>query len=134
MIDPEDHVTQPLAIPAPMALRMETSTRTLQAELLQDLLGNWMVIQNWIGKQGARNGRKVTVVDTHDAGLALLHHLKKRHQPSEIPEICGCAPRRPLFALSRFPFRVLLHAGLKLITARSNNYLQSLFRLHHLQA
>lgn len=84
MIDPADHVTQPLPVPAPMALRMDTPTRSLQAELVQDLLGSWMVIQSWIGKHGGRSGRKITLVDTHDAGLALLHQLRKRHHVSEI--------------------------------------------------
>ena len=86
MIDPADHVTQPLPVPAPMALRLDTPTRLLQAELVQDLLGNWMLIQTWISRQGGRNGRKVTLVDTHEAGLALLHTVRQRHPQAAKPE------------------------------------------------
>lgn len=86
MIDPADHVTQPLPVSAPLALRIDTPTRLLQAELVQDLLGSWMLIQSWTGRQGTRNGRKVTLVDTHEAGLALLHKLQQRLQPATRPE------------------------------------------------
>ena len=79
MIDPADHVTQSLPVPAPMTLRLESPARVMQAELVQDLLGSWMLIQSWIGRQGGRNGRKVTLVENHEAGLALLHRLSRRH-------------------------------------------------------
>jgi hypothetical protein len=86
MIDPADQVTQPLPVPAPMALRMDTPAKLIQAELLQDLVGCWMVIQSWAGKNGGRNGRKVTMVDSHEAGLALLDRLVKRHQTASAAE------------------------------------------------
>lgn len=83
MIDPADHVTQALPMPAPLTLRLDTPVRILQAELVQDLVGCWMVIQSWVGKNGTRNGRKVTLVASHEAGLALLRDLHKRHCPAE---------------------------------------------------
>lgn len=86
MIDPADHVTQPLPVPAPLALRIDTPTRLMQAELVQDLLGSWMLIQSWTGRQGTRHGRKVTLVDTHEAGLALLHKLQQSLKPATRPE------------------------------------------------
>lgn len=80
MIDPADHVTQSLPMPAPLTLRVDTPARSIQAELVQDLVGCWMVIQSWIGKNGSRNGRKVTLVDSHEAGLTFLRSLVERHQ------------------------------------------------------
>ena len=71
-------------MPAPMALRMDTPAKLIQAELVQDLVGCWMVIQSWVGKNGGRNGRKVTLVDSHEAGLALLDCLVKRHQTTAV--------------------------------------------------
>lgn len=87
MIDPADHLTQALAVPAPLALRVDAPAKLIQAELVQDLLGCWMVVQSWIGKNGRRNGRKVVMVESHEAGLALLLSLVKRH-PHSI-ESCG---------------------------------------------
>jgi hypothetical protein len=87
MIDPADHVTQALPMPAPMALRMDTSVKLIQAELIQDLVGCWMVIQSWTAKNGGRNGRKVTMVDSQEAGLALLDRLVKRHQKTSVPTV-----------------------------------------------
>jgi hypothetical protein len=80
MIDPADYITQPLLMPAPVALHMDTSVKLIQAELIQDLVGCWMVIQTWTAKNGGRNGRKVTMVDSQEAGLVLLDRLVKRHQ------------------------------------------------------
>lgn len=82
MIDPADQVTQALPMPAPLTLRVDTPAKAIQAELVQDLVGCWMVIQSWIGKNGARNGRKVILVDSHEAGLAVLRTLVQRHQKS----------------------------------------------------
>jgi hypothetical protein len=86
MIDPADRVTQPLPVTAPMALRMDTPVKLIQAELVQDLVGCWMVIQSWAGKNGGRNGRKITMVDSHEAGLALLDRLVKRHRMTSAPQ------------------------------------------------
>lgn len=83
MIDPADHVTQTLPMPAPLTLRLDTPVKAIHAELVQDLVGCWMVIQSWVGKNGSRSGRKVTLVDSHEAGLALLRNLHHRHRVPE---------------------------------------------------
>lgn len=70
-------------MPAPMTLRIDTPAKLIQAELVQDLVGCWLVIQSWTGKNGGRSGRKVTMVENHEAGLILLHRLARRHEKVE---------------------------------------------------
>lgn len=77
MIDPADNVTHSLPVTAPLTLRVNTSTKAIQAELKQDLLGDWILVQSWTAKGKRRSGRKSMIVASQEEGLAILERLVK---------------------------------------------------------
>lgn len=76
MIDPADTVTR--ALPQPTRLQFASETRVYTAILDRDLLGDWTVMQSWGGRNNQRGGRKVTLVESFEAGLELLQAIAKR--------------------------------------------------------
>ncbi len=61
----------------------ETASRTYVVVLDSDLFGNWSVKRSWGGKNDHLNGGRVTVVESFEAGLALLERIartKCKHQ------------------------------------------------------
>jgi hypothetical protein len=80
MIDESDTVTQPLPIPVTSSLRLSFATpkRLYSIELSQDLLGDWMVTRSWKDKTDGRVGRKQTMVENQNVGLALLDTVARK--------------------------------------------------------
>lgn len=79
MIDIADNVTHMLPVTGPMRLRFSDDAC---ADLTQDLLGDWIVTQTWIGKPQARGGGRVTMVSDQDAGFQLLQKIAKKKEKS----------------------------------------------------
>jgi len=78
MIDPADTVTLPL--PQPTRLMFVSEDRVYNVMLQQDLLEDWTVVQSWGGKGNLRGGGKVTHVEDHASGMALLEQIAKRRE------------------------------------------------------
>ena len=82
MIDSADNVTHMLPVTAAMRLCFASDeadgVHIFVAELMQDLLGDWVVTQTWNGKPQARGGGRVTVVSDQDAGFELLQKIAKK--------------------------------------------------------
>lgn len=64
--------------------RWETARRWYEAELGQDLLGDWVVMRRWGGKGLRRHGEKPDVVhsqaDGHDL-IEQIHQTRLRRKP-----------------------------------------------------
>ena len=84
MIDSADNVTNMLPVNGPMRLcftnERDDLTSDFVAELVQDLLGDWIVRQSWTGKPQANGGGRVTVVSDQDAGFRLLQQITKKKE------------------------------------------------------
>ena len=63
--------------------RWETQMRWYEAELFQDLLGDWVVLRRWGGKNSLRYGKKIDVVlspiEGQDA-IARIHSARLRRK------------------------------------------------------
>ncbi len=58
------------------------ATNVFIVDLVQDLLGDWLVIQRWSGKHQLRGGGRVTLVNDRKTGCVALQKLivqKERH-------------------------------------------------------
>jgi len=84
MIDSADNVTHMLPVNGPMRLcftsEREDVVSDFVAELVQDLLGDWIVRQSWTGKPQANGGGRVTVVSDQDAGFRLLQQITQKKE------------------------------------------------------
>lgn len=78
MIDPTDSVT--LSIPHPVRLDFASAKRTYSIALDRDLFDQWSVTRSWAGKDDNLRGRRITHVDSFEAGMALLHTISKRRE------------------------------------------------------
>ncbi len=79
MIDPIDAVTLALPVTAPQTtrLRFASGLQVYTVVLVQDLFGDWMLMQSWDGKRNQRGGGQVRQVDSFEAGLAALEVIRK---------------------------------------------------------
>ena len=86
MIDSADNVTHMLPVTGPMRLNFASdapdAAPVFVVELLQDLLGDWLVTHSWSGKPQVRGGGRVTVVSDQDAGFQLLQKIAKKKEKS----------------------------------------------------
>lgn len=78
MIDPTDAVT--LSIPHPVRLDFASEHRTYSVALDRDLFDQWSVMRSWAGKGDNLRGRRITHVDSFEAGLAMLHAITRRRE------------------------------------------------------
>lgn len=77
MIDPTDYVTYPMPLTETVVLYFQSPSRVYRAELLQDLLSDWIVILSWGGRGNNRGGRRISVVPDPDTGLRMLQEVIK---------------------------------------------------------
>lgn len=78
MVDPEDGVTLPL--PHPTKLRFVWHSRFYTAVLDQDMFGQWTVMRTWGSTRNGQGGGRVSVVESFEAGLALLQIIQRRRE------------------------------------------------------
>jgi hypothetical protein len=78
MVDPEDAVTRPL--PHPTKLRFVWHSRFYTAVLDRDLFDQWTVIRSWGSTKSGQGGGRVSVVESFEAGLALLQAIRRRRE------------------------------------------------------
>ena len=65
--------------------RWETSQRWYEAELVHDLLGDWVVMRRWGGKGSRRYGKKIGLVSNETDGrqaIERIHRLRLRRKPA----------------------------------------------------
>lgn len=81
MIDSADHVTH--ALPVTVATRLHFSDGKTRAiftvDLVQDLLGDWVLTQAWDGIEGRSAVRRV-VVAGHEEGLRMLQKIARHKE------------------------------------------------------
>lgn len=87
MIDPADNVTRPLSVtaPTPMRIVVDMAQQVVEASLVQDLLGDWFVMQKTTGKSTSgkllpQSRQSTTMVSNQEDGFAMLATLVKRHE------------------------------------------------------
>lgn len=63
-----------------MLWRWESEYRWYEAELVNDLFGDWLVVRRWGGLYSERHGTKTEVVPDLLTGVAQLHAIdRERH-------------------------------------------------------
>ncbi|WP_052452272.1 WGR domain-containing protein [Noviherbaspirillum autotrophicum] len=85
MIDPTDSVTR--SIPHPVRLDFTSATRTYSIALDRDLFDQWTVTRSWARKENNLRGKRITHVDSFEAGMALVQAIarmreKRGYQPA----------------------------------------------------
>jgi hypothetical protein len=85
MIDPADNVTQPLSVTTPIRILIDMQQQVVEAELVQDLLGDWFVMQKITGKSTsgkllAQSRKRSTMVSNQEQGFAMLEALVRQHE------------------------------------------------------
>lgn len=80
MIDPTDAVTR--SIPHPVRLDFTSENRTYSVALDRDLFDQWSVTRSWAGRQTNLRGRRITHVDSFEAGMAMLQTIARRREKS----------------------------------------------------
>ena len=78
MVDPEDAVTRPL--PHPTKLCFVWHSRFYTAVLDRDLFDQWTVTRSWGSSRNGQGGGRVSVVESFEAGLALLQAIRRRRE------------------------------------------------------
>ncbi len=64
--------------------RWETSSRWYEAELVHDLLGDWVVVRRWGGKGSKRHGEMTCLVENEAHGYQLIeqiHVVRTKRKP-----------------------------------------------------
>ncbi len=80
MIDPTDAVTR--SLPQPVRLDLASESRTYSIALDRDLFDQWSVTRSWAGRHNNLRGRRITHVDSFEAGLAMIHAIARRREKS----------------------------------------------------
>jgi hypothetical protein len=85
MIDPADNVTQPLSVTIPIRVLIDMQQQVVEAELVQDLLGDWFLTQKITGKSTsgkllAQSRQRSTMVSDQEQGFIMLDALVKQHE------------------------------------------------------
>lgn len=78
MVDPEDAVTLPL--PHPTKLRFVWHSRFYTAVLDRYMFGQWTVTRSWESTRNGQGGGRMSVVESFEAGLALLQAIRRRRE------------------------------------------------------
>ena len=78
MVDPEDAVTRPP--PHLKKLRFVWHSRFYTAVLDRDLFEQWTVTRSWGSTKSGQGGGRVSVVESFEAGLALLQTIARRRE------------------------------------------------------
>jgi hypothetical protein len=78
MVDPADAVTR--LLPHPTKLRFVWHSRFYTAVLDRDLFDQWTVTRSWGSTKGGQGGGRVSVVESFEAGLALLQTIQRRRE------------------------------------------------------
>lgn len=61
-----------------MIKRWQSSTRYYQVELIQDLLGDFVLVLRWGGLNSNRGGEKTVLVESWEDGLERIEAIGKR--------------------------------------------------------
>ena len=78
MIDPTDSVTR--SIPHPVRLDFVSATHTYSVALDRDLFDQWTVTRSWARKENNLRGKRITHVDSFEAGLALVQAIARMRE------------------------------------------------------
>lgn len=65
--------------------RWENATRWYEAELIQDLFGDWLLIRRWGGLHSNRHGKNTEHVSDKNSGLALLEKIDAERKARKSP-------------------------------------------------
>lgn len=65
--------------------RWESEYRWYEAELINDLFGDWLVVRRWGGLYSDRHGEKTDVVSDLLSGVALLFAINRERQIRKPP-------------------------------------------------
>ena len=68
------------AAPQPVKYRFTWHTRFYTAVLDRDLFGLWTVTRSWGSTRNGQGGGRVTVVETFEAGMAVLQVIRRRRE------------------------------------------------------
>jgi hypothetical protein len=68
------------AAPGPVSVRFTWQTRFYTAALDRDMFGQWTVTRSWGSTRNGQGGGRVTVVESFEAGVALLEVIAKRRE------------------------------------------------------
>lgn len=74
--DSEDAITRP----HPTKLRFVWHSRFYTAVLDQDMFGQWTVTRSWGSTRNGQGGGRMSVVESFEAGLALLEVIRRRRE------------------------------------------------------
>jgi hypothetical protein len=69
-----------VAAPGPVSVRFCWHTRFYTAVLDRDMFGQWTVTRSWGSTRNGQGGGRVTVVESFEAGVALLGGIGKRRE------------------------------------------------------
>ena len=93
MIDPADELTRPLPVASACPIRMQFAApdRVHTVVLMQDLLQQWVLIQNWAGKAQAsgRGGGHSRPLASLEDGIAALQAIARRRQRQGCTLVAG---------------------------------------------
>ena len=67
-------------VPGPVSCRFTWHTRFYTAVLDRDMFGQWTVTRSWGSTRNGQGGGRVTVVESYEAGVALLGVIAKRRE------------------------------------------------------
>lgn len=68
-----------------LRVRWENVHRWYEAEVVHDLLGDWVVVRRWGGKDSKRHGEMTCLVDDEADGLRLveqIHVARSKRRPA----------------------------------------------------
>lgn len=68
------------ALAQPVSYRFTWHTRFYTAVLDRDLFGQWTVTRSWGSTRNGQGGGRVTVVESYEAGVALLGVIRRRRE------------------------------------------------------
>jgi hypothetical protein len=67
-------------VPGPVSVRFTWHTRFYTAVLDRDLFGQWTVKRSWGSSRNGQGGGRLTVVESYEAGVALLGVIARRRE------------------------------------------------------
>jgi hypothetical protein len=67
-------------VPGPVSCRFTWHTRFYTAVLDRDMFGQWAVTRSWGSRRNGQGGGRVTVVESYEAGVALLGVIRRRRE------------------------------------------------------
>ncbi len=70
----------PAGAPGPVSVRFIWHTRFYTAVLDRDLFGQWTVKRSWGSSRNGQGGGRLTVVESYEAGVALLKAIRLRQE------------------------------------------------------